>query len=112
MSDSEIKKKVEKYINSGSDNILIDIIYDTEVQTETYKILKYIFVNNIVQDMNKINEALYNAVRNGLYVVVKSLLKYGKAEPNYIHEGGFPMTDIACDFYYKLSAKVLYKYGG
>lgn len=89
----------------------MDIIYDTKTQTETYKTFKYIFENKIITDKNLINEALYNSVYNGLYIIVKSLLKYGNADPNFAH-GEFTMIDLACDFYYILTAKILYKYGG
>lgn len=111
MDYSEIEKKVNEYISSNSKNVLLDIIYDTKTQTETYKIFKYIFENKIITDKNLINEALYNSVYNGLYIIVKSLLKYGKADPNYVN-GEFTMIDLACDFYYILTAKILYKYGG
>lgn len=108
MDNSDI---VNKYLKKNTENVLLDIILDVQIQSKTSELLKYIFKNNIVNDKKLINIALKYSVINGLYIIVKTLLKYGKADPNT--KGFFGnVIDDACDHYDRLTAKILYKYGG
>ena len=107
---NDIPKIVEEYFNKKSNNILLDIIYDVKKQSDTYQILKYIFKNNLFKNKKLINDALYHSVYNGLYIITKVLLKYGKANPNHKHSN-LEMFHYACDYYYILTAKILLEYG-
>lgn len=103
---------VNKYLKKKSENILLDIVQDVTIQSETNEIIKYILKNNIIVNKKLINDALHYSVYNGLNIIVKTLLKYGKADPNYSEQNGFRMIDITSDHYYMLTVKELYKYGG
>jgi len=115
----DIQKIVNQYLKRKTDNVILDIIFDkeniimTNDMTKISKILKYIFVNNMIVDKKIINDATYYAVYNNLYLIVKVLLKYGKANPNHIFSNGMisNLIDEACDMYHCKIAKLLFDYG-
>ena len=107
----DIKYIVNKYLNKKSENTLLDIFYTTDKQLDTCDIFKYIFKNKLITNKKLINDALLHAVETGSYLIAKTLLKYGKANPNLVCPSNFTLIDNACDLYYIKTAKVLYKYG-
>ena len=81
-------------------------------QSDISKIFKFIFKKQVVTDKKVIDNALIYYVHNGQYIIVDSLLKYGKANPNLETSSGYSILDVACDNYFIKTAQVLFKYGG
>ena len=69
-------------------------------QSDISKIFKFIFKKQVVTDKKVIDNALIYYVHNGQYIIVDSLLKYGKANPNLETSSGYSILDVACDNYF------------
>lgn len=114
-----IQNIVNQYLKRKTNNVILDIIADKEniIETnkndKTYNILKFIFKNNLFTNKKVINDTLKFAVFDKNYLLVKVLLKYGKADSNQIiSKVSIPtLIDEACDMYYCRIAKLLFKYG-
>ena len=91
--------------------LLLDLIHDSKMQTETNKLINYVISNNIMKPSKKhIELALIYASSNGYYIIVEELIKLG-ANPN-IPYLGLSMIDNAVKSNYHKTAKILMKYGG
>ncbi len=108
--DELIKKNLEDE-SWNKKTLLIDCIDGTSMQTETNKLLKYIIGKQIISPTKKhLDMALVFAVFCGFYIVVEELIKLG-ANPNVKYDY-LPLVDIALEFYFYKTAKILMENGG